>query len=265
MARSRKTACKSSGGRIPPRVLIEELQEQQPQEQPLAQGDAPPTPVQAPKPEEEELEEDLEELMIIDEDDDDDDEEVLSGGQPPSPPQDVAAGGDAPPPPIGWTLIIHNKHEHDGDFHHRLAVLLSIYYPDLRPAVNYVSREYTHPHEDTYWKTSVWILIKDVEKDSFVLDRSYRHMGHRATMEASLDDAAFEAYLGLHSQRFNAMHNDVHRYLPHAHPKLGWGMMDPRNLEVIPREMAHFIYELMEKNDRLQDMVVAQGKSLSRC
>jgi hypothetical protein len=84
-------------------------------------------------------------------------------------------------------------------------------------------------------------------------------------MEASLDDAAYEAYLGLRSQCFNAMHNDVHRYLPRVHPKLGWGMMDPRNLEVIPREMAHFIYELMEKNDRLQDMVVAQGKSLSRC
>jgi hypothetical protein len=84
-------------------------------------------------------------------------------------------------------------------------------------------------------------------------------------MEASLDDAAFEVYLGLRNQRFNAMRNDVHHYLPHGHPKLGWGMMDRRNLEVIPCEMAHFIYELMEKNDRLQDMVVAQGKSLSRC
>jgi hypothetical protein len=41
--------------------------------------------------------------------------------------------------------------------------------------------------------------------------------------------------------------------------------MDPRNLEAIPHEMAHFIYELMEKNDHLQDMVVTQGKSLSRC
>jgi hypothetical protein len=51
----------------------------------------------------------------------------------------------------------------------------------------------------------VWILIKDVEKDSFVLDRSYRHIGHHTTMEASLDDAAYEAYLGLRSQRFNAM------------------------------------------------------------
>jgi hypothetical protein len=131
MARSCKTTHKSSGGRIPPRVLIEELQEQQPQEQPLAQGDAPPAPVQVPEPEEEEPKEDPEELMMIDEDDDDDDddEEVPGGGQPPSPPQDVAAGGDAPPPPIRWTLIIHNKHEHDGDFHHRLAVLLSTYYP----------------------------------------------------------------------------------------------------------------------------------------
>jgi hypothetical protein len=109
----------------------------------------------------------------------------------------------------------------------------------------------------------VWVLIKDVEKDSFVLDRSYRHIGHRATMEASLDDATFEAYMGLHNQCFNAMRNDVHCYLPHGHHELGWGMMDPKNLEAIPREMAHFIYELMEKNDRLQDMVVAQGKSLS--
>jgi hypothetical protein len=85
-----------------------------------------------PEPEEEEPEEDPEELMMIDENDDEE-EEVPGGGQPPSPPQDVVAGGDAPPPPIGWTLIIHNKHEHDGDFHHCLAILLSTYYPRLAP------------------------------------------------------------------------------------------------------------------------------------
>jgi hypothetical protein len=44
----------------------------------------------------------------------------------------------------------------------------------------------------------------------------YSHVGHWATMEASIEDAAFEACMGLRYLRFDSMKNDVHRYLPCA-------------------------------------------------
>jgi hypothetical protein len=84
-------------------------------------------------------------------------------------------------------------------------------------------------------------------------------------MEASMEDVAFEACLGLRELRFGDMRWDNHCYLPRGHPTLGWGMMNPVNLDPIPQVMVNFIYDLMEKNERLEEMVVAQGKSLNRC
>jgi hypothetical protein len=46
---------------------------------------------------------------------------------------------------------------------------------------------------------------------------------------------------------------------------MGWAMMDPKNLDPIPRVMVDFAYDLMEKNQRLEILVIAQGKSLKRC
>ena len=39
--------------------------------------------------------------------------------------------------------------------------MLQTYYGDSDAAVEYVCEEYTHPLEDTYWKTRVCITIKD--------------------------------------------------------------------------------------------------------
>jgi hypothetical protein len=39
-------------------------------------------------------------------------------------------------------------------------------------------------------------------------------------MEASIEDAAFEACMGLRYLHFDNMKNDIHRYLPRAHPVL---------------------------------------------
>jgi hypothetical protein len=46
---------------------------------------------------------------------------------------------------------------------------------------------------------------------------------------------------------------------------MGWAMMDPKNLDPISRVMVDFSYDLMEKNRRLEILVIAQGKSLKRC
>jgi hypothetical protein len=166
---------------------------------------------------------------------------------------------------MGWTVKIYHKARGNVVSHHRLLGMLSAYFADWHPAVEYVCWEYTHPLEDTYWKARASIFPKDEEKGAYQLDRMYAHMGRRATMEDSIEDAAFEACMGLRYLRFDSMKHDIHRYLPRAHPDLGWAMMDPVQLEPLPRVMVNFVYDMMERKLQLEEMVKAQGKTIKRC
>jgi hypothetical protein len=84
-------------------------------------------------------------------------------------------------------------------------------------------------------------------------------------MEASVEDAAFEASMGLRYLCFDSMKNDIHCYLPRAHPVLGWAMMDLVQMGPIPRVMVNFVYDMMERKLKLEEMVKAQGKTIKRC
>jgi hypothetical protein len=101
--------------------------------------------VPAPPQEEPEPKEDPKIIEI----EDDEEEEANGGEQPSSPPPDAAAE-EVPPPPMGWTVKIYHKAGEDAVSHHRLVGMLSAYFADWYPAVEYVCWEYTHPLEDTY-------------------------------------------------------------------------------------------------------------------
>lgn len=135
-------------------------------------------------------------VKVINLDDDDEMDAVQGGGQPPSPPQD-ASGGGVPPPVMGWIVRIYHKLECNTASHHRLVGVLINYYADWNAVVEYVCFKYTHPLEDTYWKTRVSIFSRDEELEAYKLEALYKHHGRRATMEDSMDDAAFEALLDL--------------------------------------------------------------------
>jgi hypothetical protein len=134
MVRGRKTARITTGGHYPPHAL---LAPKEPQEEALQE--------QEQTPKEPEPEEDLE----ITEIEDDEEEEANGGEQPPSPPHDEAIE-DVPSPPMGWTVKIYHKAGGDAVSHHRLVGMLSAYFADWHPAMEYICWEYTHPLEDTY-------------------------------------------------------------------------------------------------------------------
>jgi biotin carboxyl carrier protein len=103
-------------------------------EVPQDQEQAPEAPIQAPaSPQEEPKPEEDPEIIKIE---DDEEEEANGGEQPPSPPPDAAAE-DVPPPLMGWTMKIYHK-AGDAVAHHRLVGMLSAYFADWHPAVEYV-------------------------------------------------------------------------------------------------------------------------------
>ena len=104
---------------------------------------------------------------------------------------------------MGWTKENYTKLENNtSESHTRLVGMLHPYYPDIETRVEYFYEENKHPLEDTYWKFRVCISIWDEAKGSFRVYSVYNHRVSRATMEESMDDVAFEAYLGLRARRF---------------------------------------------------------------
>ena len=81
--------------------------------------------------------------------------------------------------------------------------ILQTYYGDWDATVEYICNEYTHPLEDTYWKTRVCISIKDEQKGAYQLDSNYAHHAHCATMEDSIEDTAIVACMGLRGRHFD--------------------------------------------------------------
>jgi hypothetical protein len=119
-------------------------------------------------------------VEVIELDDDDEEHAAQGDGQPPLPPEDEPAGDGVSPPPMGWTVKVYHKPGCDTASHHRLVGILIHYYVDWNATVEYVCNEYTHPLEDTYWKTRVCIFPRDQEKEAYQLDRNYIHGGYRA-------------------------------------------------------------------------------------
>jgi hypothetical protein len=107
----------------------------------------------------------------------DDDEDADGGEQAPPQPQDEAANDDVPPPLMGWTVKIYHKTGGDSVSHRRLVGMLTAYFADWNPAVEYVCWEYTHPLEDTYWKSRASIFPRDEEKEAYQLDRMFFSQG----------------------------------------------------------------------------------------
>jgi hypothetical protein len=80
--------------------------------------------------------------------------------------------------------------------------LLQAYYSDMETVVEYFYEENKHPLEDTYWNSRVCISIYDEAKGAFCVYSVYNNMVSHATMEESMDDVAFEAYMGLRARCF---------------------------------------------------------------
>ena len=59
--------------------------------------------------------------------------------------------------------------------------------------------------------------------------------------------------MGLSGRRFVDMKEDQYRFLPHQDPDLGWAIMDPEGMDPTTQVMVNYAYELVDKNQRLED------------
>ena len=153
MPRANKTARISTRGYYPPHGLYESMDPSEEEELHEQEVDSQ-TPAPTPEPfQEEPKEEEPEEVEVVVLSDDEEEEDAIQE--------------DQPTPTMGWTTKIWYKSGCESSVsHHRLMEILHTYYTDQDVAMEYVCEEYTHPLEDTYWKTWVCISIKDKQKEA---------------------------------------------------------------------------------------------------
>ena len=273
MSRAPKSARMSVGGCHPPHYVYEPMKQDEElsvyqDKQVVYPVELPsPMPSPTPEPEEEEEIEPMEEIPqeIIDVSSDEEQDVDQGDGQPPSLSQD-GSSGSVPPPSMGWTERILQDPECNVHTHQRLVALLTNHYADWNASVHYTCSRFTHPLENTYWKTVVTISAWNEELKASEVEIAHRHMGRRATMEHSIEDAAYHAWVTLRGNRFDAIRQGHDRHLPRADKDLedGWGMLEPLGLDSTARGAVYFAYDMVKKSQNLEDTVRQQGRDLKR-
>ena len=167
---------------------------------------------------------------------------------------------------MGWTERILQDPECNVNMHQRLVELLTDHYADWNASVHYTCFRFTHPLENTYWKTIVTISARNEELKASEVEIAHRHMGRRATMEDSIEAAAYHAWVTLRGNRFDAIRQGHDRHLPRADKDLedGWGMLEPLGLDATARGAVYFAYDMVKKSQNLEDTVRQQGRDLKR-
>jgi len=80
---------------------------------------------------------------------------------------------------MGWTERILQDPECNVNMHQRLVELLTDHYADWNASVHYTCSRFTHPLENTYWKTVVTISAWNEELKANEVEIAHRHMGRR--------------------------------------------------------------------------------------
>jgi hypothetical protein len=207
--------------------------------------------------------------MLVD-DITEEDEEVWVASPAPAPvpaptlaPEPLLEEAAYVPPPValevenemGWTHKYYFKQAQDTAYYHSLLTnMFEDYYLDLNASIKYYYVEYTHPLEASYWKTSVSIIVWNESKDGQEVEIVFEHIARQAKVSDSMEDVAQEAYIYYHGQRYEAMKEDLFRFLPHHDPMDGtWLIKDPQNSDPTLDATVRHVHAMQMENEELKE------------
>ena len=132
--------------------------------------------------------------------------------------------------------------------------MLEDYYPDLNATLTYYYAEHMHPLEATYWETNLSVIVWNEAGDSQKVETIHSHSARQATMMDSMEDAAQEAYIHYHGQRYEAMNEDRFRFLPRYDPNDGtWVIQNPQNSDPTLDATVRHVHVMQMENEDLKE------------
>lgn len=236
MARTKCTPRKSTGGYIPPRVVVtigktvsedmlqqlrdeEDDFEMEPmEEEPLEDGFVEEPMEEAPMEEEDEQEQQGVQEGAGNSDDGDDSDNYDSDDNPSDGGDDGSHGSDkgedggeeddlhAARLADGWTVVYHYDLQGDDFYHPELVTLVRRYHP--RCTVQYRTERWTHPDYTEFNETEVY--IRQGSRVCYI----HRAITPRCTRAAAIEDAARQALMVNRDRHFDDIKWEEHRYFP---------------------------------------------------
>ena len=116
---------------------------------------------------------------------------------------------------MGWTTKLHIMvPKADAFFHDMLTRTLDNYYYDWEATLEYRSAEYSHPWMDSYWETELWVKKRDPTTKEPKVESKFITRVSRATVEISMEDVAFNAFVYYHGLRSDKTLKGALRHFP---------------------------------------------------
>jgi hypothetical protein len=134
--------------------------------------------------------------------------------------------GDTPMEDVvmGWTTKFQIMvPKADAFFHDMLTRTLDNYYYDWEATLEYRCTEYSHPWMDSYWETELWVKTRDPTTKESKVESKFITRVSRATVETSMEDVAYNAFVYYHGLRSNKTLQGALRHFPcFLHDKGVW-------------------------------------------
>jgi hypothetical protein len=117
---------------------------------------------------------------------------------------------------MGWTMKLHIMvPKADVFFHDMLTRTLDNYYYDWEATLEYRCKEYNHPLVDSYWETELWVKTVDPTTKEPKVESKFITRVSQATVETSMEDVAYNAFVYYHGLRSDKTLQGVLRHFPY--------------------------------------------------
>jgi hypothetical protein len=161
---------------------------------------------------------------------------------------------------IGWTMKLHIMvSKADAFFHDVLTRTLDTHYHEWEATLEYRCKEYSHPMMNSYWETK--LLVKTVdpttrmpkEESKFVTQVS------RATVETSMEDVAYNAFVFYHGLRSSkTLKGALRHFLYFLHDKGVWTILLTDDSSLTLQAIVELVRELALHEVDLKDELLKE-------
>jgi hypothetical protein len=163
---------------------------------------------------------------------------------------------------MGWTTKHHIMvPKADVFFYDMLTRTLDNYYYDWEAMLEYHCKEYSHPLMGSYWETELWVKTMDFTTKEPKVESKFITRVSRATVETSMEDVAYNAFVYYHGLRLDkTLQGALRHFSCLIHDKGVWTVPLADDSFLILQAIVGLVRELALHEADLKDELLKEKK-----